>query len=155
MGLKKIIKYTFVLMLSVTLLNCSSEEEIERNDNSIIPSFSLGRDNEVLGTVNLSSRNIKISVWDSGALIDGDIVSVYVNGRLVIDEVTLKSPSEKFEISTTLDYNGYNYILLYAHNEGTSPPNTAAISIDDGVSVEDFTLTSDLNTNGTVNLIIN
>ncbi len=155
MGLKKIIKYTFVLMLSATLLNCSSEEEIERNDNSIIPSFSLGRDNEVLGTVNLSSRNIKISVWDSGALIDGDIVSVYVNGRLVIDEVTLKSPSEKFEISTTLDYNGYNYILLYAHNEGTSPPNTAAISIDDGVSVEDFTLTSDLNTNGTVNLIIN
>ena len=152
--MKSTLKFTFILLLTTMMLfNCSKDDEIERNDSSIIPSTSLSRDNEVLGTVYLSNRDITISVWDHGK-IDGDIVSIYVNGELLINEKTLNGPSDKIEVNTTLDYNGYNYILLYAHNEGRISPNTAAIRIDDGVSTEDFTLESNLSTNGTVDLVI-
>lgn len=147
------LKLTFLLFATISLFNCSKEEETERNDSSIIPSSSLGRDNQVLGNVFLSNKDITISVWDHGT-VDGDIVSIYLNGELLINERTLDGPSDKIEVSTTLDYNGYNYILLYAHNEGSLSPNTAAIRIDDGVSTEDFTLESNLSTNGAVDLII-
>ncbi len=150
---KFILKSIGLLFISVMLFSCGDDEEIERNDESIIPTNSFGRDNQVLGTVEINGRNITISVWDHGQ-IDGDIVSIYVNGTKVIDEETLDGPSNKFSVSTTLDYNGYNYILLYAHNEGSISPNTAAILIDDGTSSEQFSLSSNLSTNGTVNLIV-
>ncbi len=151
--MKSTLKLTFLFFITTILFNCSKDDEIQRNDNSIIPSTSLGRDNQVLGTVYLSSRDVTISVWDHG-IIDGDVVSIYVNGELLIDEETLNGPSDKIEVNTTLEYNGYNYILLYAHNEGSISPNTAAIRIDDGVSTEDFTLESNLSTNGAVDLVI-
>lgn len=74
--------------------------------------------------------------------------------QFIYSTETLDGPSDKIEVNTTLEYNGYNYILLYAHNEGSIAPNTAAIRIDDGVSTEDFTLQSNLSTNGAVDLII-
>lgn len=126
----------------------------DRNDNSIIPPTFNGRNNNVLGTVNLSSRNVTISVWDHGT-IDGDIVSIYINGEIVIAERTLEGPQNKYSVTTTLDYNGYNYLLLYAHNEGSVSPNTCTFSIYDGVSSEEFTLESNLEENGAVDLIVN
>lgn len=149
--MKSILKLALILMLTI-FVNCT-KEEVERNDTSIVPPTSFGRDNEILGTVYLSNREVTISVWDHGR-IDGDIVSIYVNGNLVIDERTLRGPSDKIDISTTLDHNGFNYILLYAHNEGDISPNTAAIGIDDGETFEEFSLESNLYTNGTVNLVI-
>ena len=138
-------------VFALILFSCS--KSVERNDSSIIPDNTKGRDNETLGTVYLFNRDVKISVWDHG-MVDGDIVSIYINGELVINRETLGGPSDKIEVNTTLEYNGYNYILLYAHNEGSIAPNTADIRIDDGISTEDFTLQSNLSTNGAVDLII-
>jgi hypothetical protein len=143
------------IIFSLTLISCSKdeEEEVKRNDTSIIPTSFLGRTNEVLGSIYLESRNIEISVWDHGR-IDGDIVSIYVNGRIIIDSYMLNGPSDKYTVSTTLENKGYNYILLYAHNEGDISPNTATISIVDGVSTEVFTLDANLVTNGTVDIVV-
>ncbi len=149
-----ILKLGFFMLLALSLNSCSEDDEkVERNDSSIIPATSFDRANQVLGTVYLGSRDITISAWDHGT-VDGDIVSIYVNGRLVIDEQTLGGPDDKIQVSTTLEYNGYNYILLYAHNEGSISPNTASISINDGTIDEEFTLESNLYTNGAVDLVV-
>lgn len=138
----------------IIILLCSCmEKEYIRNDFSIIPSSSLGRDNIDLGTIFISNNNVTIDVWDHG-LIDGDIVSIYVNGKLYIDEVELDDYQNKISFNVNLDYKGYNYVLLYAHNEGSISPNTCAINISDGVESESFILESNLLSNGAVNVVV-
>ena len=152
--MKNVLLKSATLLAILLFLSCSSDDGPTRNDESIIPVDFLGRTNEVLGNVDISSRKITISVWDHGK-IDGDIISVYVNGKEIITEKTLDGPLNKFVINTTLEFDGYNYLLLYAHNEGSISPNTAAISIDDGTNKRDFILRPNLSTNGAVDLIVN
>ncbi len=123
------------------------------NKNPITPSSLLGRINKKLGCIDLDSRTITISVWDNGT-IDGDIVSVYVNGNRVINQVEMDGPRNPFSVDVTLENNGFNYILLYAHNEGSIPPNTASMSIDDGINKKTFVLSSDLRANGYLDLVV-
>lgn len=141
------------LLISMFLVSCFPPEK-PRNDVSIIPESFNGRDNVDLGTVNIKNTNVTISVWDHGQ-IDGDIVSIYVNGKLFVTEEVLDGPNSPITFSTDLEYSGYNYVLLYAHNEGSIPPNTCTISIDDGEVNQGFVLESNLLTNGAVNIVVN
>lgn len=144
----------FVLFITSLLFGCKEEETVPRNDNPNVPNNFLGRDVDVQGTVNIKSRTVKFYLWDSGT-VDGDIVSFYVNGNKLVDTYTLEGPSLKREVSITLDYEGYNYILLYAHNEGDLSPNTCALSYDDGSGEKQITISADLSTNGAYNIIVN
>lgn len=143
----------FFLVISSFLVSCFPDEK-PRNNDSIIPESFMGRDNIDLGTVNIKNTKVTISIWDHGQ-IDGDIVSIYVNGKLFVDQEVLDGPDFPITFSTDLEYTGYNYVLLYAHNEGSIPPNTCTISIDDGDVSEEFVLRSNLLTNGAVNIVVN
>ncbi|MCS4433070.1 hypothetical protein [Aquiflexum gelatinilyticum] len=149
--MKKLIFYS--LLFSMFLVSCLPDPK-PRNEVSIIPESFNGRDNVDLGTVNINNTNVTISVWDHGQ-IDGDIVSIYVNGKLLVDQEVLDGPNFPITFSTDLEYSGYNYVLLYAHNEGSLPPNTCTILINDGEVDEEFELRSDLSTNGAVNIVVN
>jgi len=142
-----------ILAATLTLMMSSCEKDVVRNETSIIPVEFEGRPNEVIGELQINSREVTISLWDHGQ-IDGDIVSIYVNGELAADEVTLKGPSEKYIFNTELKYNGYNYILMYAHNTGWVAPNTAALSIDDGSASREFEVESSLTRNGTWDIVV-
>jgi len=72
--------------------------------------------------------------------VDGDIISLVVNGKTVLTQYELLGPEDKYQIPVTLEFEGYNYVMLFAHNEGEVPPNTAALSVDDGFSVQDLIL---------------
>lgn len=152
--MKKIIIRSVIVFSILLITSCSNDDGPTRNEISIVPDTFLDRDNEILGEVNVANREIAISVWDHGT-IDGDIVTIYVNGNAVIAERTLDGPFNMFTVNTTLEFEGYNYILLYAHNEGRISPNTASMSIDDGVTVNEFILEANLLTNGAVDLIVN
>lgn len=146
-------KITFLLAI-ILLANCSRDDGPIRNETSIVPETFLDRQNEILGTVDVLNREVTISVWDHGT-IDGDIVSIYMNGSEIIAERELEGPGNKFSVNETLEFNGYNYLLLYAHNEGRISPNTVSMSIDDGISIKEFILEANLLTNGAVDLIVN
>jgi len=45
-------------------------------------------------------------------------------------------------------------VMLYAHNEGSSSPNTCALSISDGTSEHPLSIDSDLETNGGLTLYV-
>lgn len=141
------------MFISSVLVSCLPDEK-PRNEVSIIPESFMGRDNLDLGTVNINNTKVTISVWDHGQ-IDGDIVSIYVNGELFVDEEVLDGFNRPITFTTDLEFSGYNYVLLYAHNEGSVPPNTCTISIDDGEVFEKFVLSSNLSTNGAVNIVVN
>lgn len=147
-------KFIYLLLITPLFFTSCSDDDDPKNDSSIIPPSFQGRSNEWLGSIDLSSKNITIYVWDHGQ-IDGDIISIYVNGNEVIAQKTLDGPSNKFAVDVKLKYNGYNYLLLYAHNEGSIPPNTCSITINDGANSSEFTLSANLDTNGAVDLYVN
>lgn len=102
-------------------------------------------------TVNATESTVKLLVWDKNRM-DGDIVSIYVNGQL-IEEKLMVSKTKK-EITIQLQ-PGSNFIVMEAVNLGRVPPNTAAISINDGTKHKTTTLISDLKKSGTLEVLYN
>jgi len=137
-----------------SLFDKDKDEEKEEETGSttpIVPSTFAGRSVQVQGTAYVKNNNVTLRVWDSGQ-IDGDIISLAVNGQWVLQNYTLTGT--KYNVPVTLNRSGYSYILLYAHNEGSIPPNTAAVSIYDGVSEQTLVLSANLQTNGAYNVVV-
>jgi hypothetical protein len=118
-----------------------------------VPTTYNGRCVDVQGTVTVSSRQVTFQVWDDGT-VDGDIISLIVNGTPILSQFTLDGPANKRSVPATLSNDGYNYVILYAHNEGSIPPNTAALSISDGRTSQDIEVSANLVTNGAYNIIV-
>lgn len=147
-----------VLLLMLSTQSCTEDEDEEvvqveaRQETSIIPTSYSGRPVTADGTITVESKSVTFNVWDSG-IIDGDIITLVVNGRIVLSEYSLLGT--KKSIAVTLDNLGYNYVLLYAHNEGTSPPNTAALSVTDSSgNVKNLVLSANLTSNSAYNIVV-
>lgn len=141
------------LFAAACLLSAAScmEPTEPANNQPIVPTTLNGRPVEVQGTATVNSHIVTFNVWDSGA-IDGDIISLNVNGNWVLQQYTLTGT--KKPISVTLNKSGYSYVALFAHNEGSSPPNTAALSLNDGTSEQTLVLSANLTTNAAYNLVV-
>ena len=144
--------FSFCALAALVLTGCESSTEPVVNDVPNVPSMWEGRPVQVLGTITVQSSDVIFLTWDSGNLIDGDIISLVVNDRVVLSEYELLGPGNKLELPVTFEFLGFNYVLLFAHNEGDVPPNTAALSVDDGVTVQELILRADLETNGAYNV---
>jgi len=140
-----------VVLAALTFSSCFSDYLYVTNEEPNVPTTYSGRPVDVQGTVYVSSRNVTFYVWDSGT-IDDDNVTLIVNGNTILSNYTLTG--DKKSISYTLSSYGYNYILLFANNEGTIPPNTCALSIDDGNGEQTLTLSANLSTNGAYNIYV-
>lgn len=87
-----------------------------------------------IGTIYIDEPPIDIAIWDNGNLEDGDRVTVKLNGSTLWSDYSLQfDKSWKYDRTVS---SGTNEITVYAHNEGDSPPNTAAIQVteDDGTT---------------------
>lgn len=100
-----------------------------------------GRNLNYVNEIQVKNENIKINLRDHGR-VDGDIVSIYLNGEAVVSKYLLTYRNKTFDVK--LDPNKSNDLFLYAHNLGKSPPNTVAIEIKDGPISEKIILNSDL-----------
>lgn len=96
----------------------------------------------------IGSEDVEVTVWDS-EYEDGDTISIYFNGDWLLKEYPLRS--KKKTIKVKVDRNADNYLILYAHNEGTRPPNTAAVTVFDGKEQRRLTLSSDMRNADSVN----
>lgn len=114
--------------------------EVSEDKPVVRESFD-GRNLNYVNEIQVKSENIKINLRDHGR-VDGDIVSIYLNGEAVVSKYLLTYRNKTFDIK--LDPNKSNDLFLYAHNLGTSPPNTVAIEIKDGPVSEKIILNSDL-----------
>ncbi|MEY4926723.1 MAG: hypothetical protein RI894_1159, partial [Bacteroidota bacterium] len=92
--------------------------------------------------ITVKSDNLKIYVWDSGTLVDGDIISLYLNDIKVIDACILLRLKREYTVHLK---KGTNIITSFAHNTGLVTPNTASILIDDGFSQQKIELNCTMN----------
>jgi hypothetical protein len=110
-------------------------------------------DREVIVTnkVVVQSNKLTIKIYDHQQ-IDGDIVSLNLNGNWIIENYTLQRKPLVLQIEIQ---PGDNYFVLHALNLGKYSPNTCAIIIDDGISTNKVVLESNLEQSGTIDIIFN
>jgi hypothetical protein len=95
-----------------------------------------------LDTVFVTDDTIEITIWDN-LKEDGDIISLYMNEDKFLSNYTLKHLPKKIKVACK---NGLNELILFAHNLGSEPPNTASISITQNNKIlKELVLKSDMN----------
>ena len=92
-----------------------------------------GRAVEVGDELKVKNKKIKLKVWDS-QVEDGDIISVFVNDVIVVDHLRLRLKPQEFDIE--LPPGKEHYITVFADDFGKAEPNSAMISVNDGVKVQ-------------------
>jgi len=99
--------------------------------------------------IKVASKYLSITVYDHKRN-DGDIISLHYNGNWILER--FKINNKEHQVDVMLDDTGKvpNYLLLYAHNLGESPPNTCAVIVNDGVKRQRFILNADMNTSDVI-----
>lgn len=106
------------------------------------------RKNNVLKTINIENPVFQIELYDNGE-IDGDSISVFFNGNLIVSHQRLSAKAISLTLSINKDYTN-NIITMYAENLGSIPPNTAVMIVRDGDKRYEVRMESDLGKSGTV-----
>ena len=100
-----------------------------------------GRNIESRLTLDLSHPDVMVKVWDNSK-IDGDIVTLFLNGETILEQHSLVKAKEV--INFRVKDNSTNVLILFADDLGKAPPATVSLSISDGVNTKTLTLRSDL-----------
>ncbi len=97
-----------------------------KKEEPVMPS----RKNTVFKRIPVSVTNITLDIFDNGT-VDGDTISVYYNNKLLVSNRGL---SEKaITVQLMLDVKAPQHeIVLFAHNLGSIPPNTATVIVKAG-----------------------
>ncbi len=131
-----------------------TENEIGNQSNEMSlrihrPGAPISDDNYTIeDVITVNSKDIQIRIWDDAAE-DGDIVSLNLNGEWILENRMLSNAGEVIKV---LINPGDNVLIMYAVNLGEQPPNTGAISVDDGFTVQEVTLNSNLTNSGAIKI---
>jgi len=108
------------------------------------------RQTVVTNELAVSSDSIRISFYDNGD-IDGDSISVFLNGNPVLEKqmISAKALTVYIKLDPTKEFND---LAMFAENLGRIPPNTALMVVYDGDTPQEVFLTSNLQQNGSVRI---
>jgi hypothetical protein len=102
-------------------------------------------------SISIHEKKITLTVEDY-LEEDGDTISVYHNGKLVLEKYMLTKKPKKITLEMP-DSLKSNLIVMKAHNLGKIPPNTSLMKIYEGKQVHIIKISSTLEHSGTVELI--
>jgi len=113
---------------------------------TVIPYAQRGE--KLLQTMTVNADSLTLSFYDNG-VVDGDRISVYVNGMNVIDNVLLTAAATKKTIPVNA-VDGEIKLVLVAETLGSLPPNTGLLIIHDGDNRYNVHFSADLQTNASI-----
>lgn len=105
------------------------------------------RTNKVFETLELKEQDIEVSIYDN-AEIDGDIITVVFNGDVVLANQTLSDKPIRLKLKAKKGIN--NSLTMFAENQGSTPPNTAIMRIQNGEDYYKILLSADDKQNASV-----
>lgn len=106
------------------------------------------RSNVVQQTVMFSSDSLQLSLFDNGE-VDGDTVSVLMNGNVIVAKQRLSTNA--FRQTIYIDKNQDNIeLIMYAENLGSIPPNTGLLVVKDGKDIYEIRFRGDLEKNAAI-----
>ncbi|MES1214794.1 MAG: hypothetical protein ABUT20_04680, partial [Bacteroidota bacterium] len=106
------------------------------------------RKSEFNQVVNFNSDSLELVLYDNGE-IDGDTVSVLLNGEIIVAKQCLKASAYKKTLYITPGDAEFS-LVLYAENLGGIPPNTGLMVVHDGDDVYNVRFTADFQKNAGV-----
>ncbi len=109
------------------------------------------RSNNILKIIEVENESIRIDLYDNGE-IDGDSVSLFLNGKLVVAQKKLTTKPLSIRIPLE-ELDDENELVMYADNLGSIPPNTALMIVTDGTKRYEVRITSDLQKSGTIKFV--
>ena len=100
-------------------------------------------------SVFYKSDSLVLTLYDNGE-VDGDVVSVLMNGKLIFANQALTTKANSKTIYITPDTPDSLMLVMYAENLGSIPPNTGLLVIHDGEDTYDLRFKADLKTNAAI-----
>ncbi len=113
-----------------------------------LPAFVAGRKNETIQDIYFRNDSLVLSLYDNG-IVDGDTVSVFVNGENIISRQMLKASAAKKTIYVPANSDTLQ-LVLFAENLGTIPPNTGLLTVRDGDDIYQVRFSADLQKNASI-----
>ena len=92
------------------------------------------------GRFRVEGDSLRLSLFDAGAE-DKDTISVFFNGAWVLRATMVKTRPQSLTVPLL---KGRNELLVYAHNTGNIPPNTAVLEWESGGKTHRVEVVSDL-----------
>ena len=113
-----------------------------------IPGALTSRTTNLITTYQVSSSHIIIQLFDN-AEIDGDVVTVYHNGQLIVNRQSLTHKPITIAIDASKT-NAHHEFIMVADNLGLIPPNTALMRITAGEQKFELEVSSDFDNNSKI-----
>lgn len=103
---------------------------------------------ETIQSVNYSSDSLILTLYDNGE-VDGDTVTVFMNGEVIMPRVGLSTNAVRKTIYTNNIADSI-FIVMYAENLGSLPPNTGLLIVNDGKERYEIRFSGDLKKNAAI-----
>lgn len=107
---------------------------------------------ETIRTVEINQDSLVLSLYDNGT-VDGDTVSVLLNGEVIMPRVGLRATAINKTIYLTPEMGDSISVIMYAENLGSIPPNTGLLVIREAKRIYEIRFSGDLNKNSKIILI--
>jgi hypothetical protein len=91
-------------------------------------------------TYDWSTNELAFDIWD-GWTIDGDVVSLTINGRNLLNHAKLSDTKQRFSVPLV---NGLNVLYISLHEEGFDPPNTPNLTLFDGSKSYELSISGEI-----------
>lgn len=104
---------------------------------------------ETIRSVDIKSDSIVLTLYDNG-VIDGDTVSVILNGRTIMSKQRLTESALSKTIYMTRELGDSLQLIMFAENLGSIAPNTGLLIIQDGGDRHEVRFSGDLQKNSAI-----
>jgi len=128
------------------------KEPSKQKSTPLTPEKNLSYDQrkqQIIQTLNIESDSLVLSFYDNG-VVDGDVISVYVNDQNVLSNVRLTEAAAKKTINIKAISGQDITLTLVAENLGTLPPNTGLVIVQDGDKKYQINFSANLQTNAAI-----
>lgn len=104
---------------------------------------------ETVKSVNIKNDSLVLTLYDNGE-IDGDTVSVLLNGNVIWPLQGLTARGNSKTIYLTPEMGDSLELIMYAENLGSIPPNTGLLVVHDGDNAYEIRFSGDLQKNAAI-----
>jgi len=98
---------------------------------TITPRTKTNRKIVKIRDIDFSSDSLLLSFYDNGT-IDGDTVTISLNGKILVEKLGLKANAFKITIPAAIKPGDSLLLVMHAESLGLIPPNTGLLIIQDG-----------------------
>ena len=127
-----------------------STKQVDPPITITVPEIDLSkRKVETIETIYYVEDSLQLTLYDNG-YVDGDSVSILVNGRVLLQHQLLSTQPINKTIFSPKNETDSLTLVMYAENLGSIAPNSGLLIITDGNKRHEISFSGDLQKNAAV-----